>query len=56
MVLGVLFAAAGVLSPILELLRRHISLDDVRQFLTQLVDNIVRLLREIADTLRTILG
>lgn len=45
-----------MLGSILKFLRRHISLDDVRQFLTQLVDKIVRLFREIADTLRTILG
>lgn len=55
MVLGALFIAGGVLEPVFNFIRERVSWEDVRRFLSQLVDEIIRLLREVADLLRTIL-
>jgi len=51
MVLGVLAAGLGVLSPAIDWVLRNITLDDVERFFGQLVNDIIRLFSEISQML-----
>ncbi|MFA0737984.1 MAG: hypothetical protein LKKZDAJK_001084 [Candidatus Fervidibacter sp.] len=56
MVLGLLVAAVGVLSPAIDWLLRNITLGDVERFFQQLVSDIIRLFNEIAQLLASFLA
>ncbi|KKS18426.1 MAG: hypothetical protein UU76_C0022G0004 [Parcubacteria group bacterium GW2011_GWC1_41_7] len=47
-VLALLVAAAGVLAPVVNWIKAHISLDDVQSFFQQVVDEVVQLFRDVA--------
>ncbi len=54
MVLGLLVAAIGVLSPAINWLRDNITLGDLERFFRQLVSDIIRLFQEIAQLLASL--